>query len=501
MRHFCWFTLCLILIMGVVALAPSQDIVMAQDPPEDRVYESLDGSFTFNYPPTWVIDDTIATLLAANNVTVLDKAAEDFVPGDVRLQIIAPQFTQWLLRIELGVNAETAMNTLVTSLNASVTAEGIRQIEAARPIYRADLTADPTFDVMALTVEAGDGGIGLIIAFTAPGQIATVETQVYALAESMQFVQPTLDPATLGVISPDRAEEVELLAMWGGHTNWISRLDLNDAGTQLVSLDGNSGIRVWDIASGLPVASASSELAISAGPLMTNDGQVVLGTSEGLIWVWDPETLSRVRDVNTTDATIWTMRFNADRSLLATGGQDAVVHIFDFASGAEQGTLLGHTDEITDVVFSPDGTRLYSSSWDETIKVWDVESGSLIFEIEGPSGGIATLDISPDGARLAAGGLDSNVYIYDATSSSLLFTLPEHLSGQPVVSVSFAPEGRLLVSGAQDSTIIVWDTETGLPLLAARGPSWMNDVKFSDDGKLIFAANDAGVIMVWGIQE
>ena len=40
--------------------------------------------------------------------------------------------------------------------------------------------------------------------------------------------------------------------------------------------------------------------------------------------------------------------------------------------------MLGHSNIVSHLTFSPDGGRLLSASWDGTSKIWDVTTGSLI---------------------------------------------------------------------------------------------------------------------------
>ena len=41
-------------------------------------------------------------------------------------------------------------------------------------------------------------------------------------------------------------------------------------------------------------------------------------------------------------------------------------------------TLVGHTNEVNAVAFSPDGKLLASSSRDETIRLWDTQTGECL---------------------------------------------------------------------------------------------------------------------------
>src|SRR5687768_878 len=50
--------------------------------------------------------------------------------------------------------------------------------------------------------------------------------------------------------------------------------------------------------------------------------------------------------------------FSRDGRLLATGGDDATVKLWDVASGLEIRAFYGLTDKVTDVEFSPDGKTL-----------------------------------------------------------------------------------------------------------------------------------------------
>jgi WD40 repeat protein len=64
--------------------------------------------------------------------------------------------------------------------------------------------------------------------------------------------------------------------------------------------------------------------------------------------------------------------------------------------------LIGHKDEVSDVVFSPDGKTLASvGNSDETLRLWDTATGAerAVFSKKSQIGHVA---FSPDGKTLAA---------------------------------------------------------------------------------------------------
>ena len=157
--------------------------------------------------------------------------------------------------------------------------------------------------------------------------------------------------------------------------------------------------------------------------LYSPDGALrITGGTEGLE-VWDENatrywTSAALDSYNDENDMIYAAGFNSDRTILASGGTDQLVHLWDMTELnriTEIAALAGHADVVTGVAFSPDGSLLVSSSMDGTVRLWDVESQSelAVFEvIEG--GSINTAAFSPDGTLIAAAGSDGVIRLWSA---------------------------------------------------------------------------------------
>ena len=65
------------------------------------------------------------------------------------------------------------------------------------------------------------------------------------------------------------------------------------------------------------------------------------------------------------------MRFNPGGKLLATGGDDGTVRLWDTATGSPKGSpLTGHKGPVWALRISPNGKRLITAGADDKVRLW-----------------------------------------------------------------------------------------------------------------------------------
>src|SRR5687768_5672773 len=61
---------------------------------------------------------------------------------------------------------------------------------------------------------------------------------------------------------------------------------------------------------------------------------------------------------------------------------------------------IGHVNEPTEIVFSPDGQRIASASKDHTVKLWDAQTGRLLQNLTGHQAPVLAVAFSPNGQNV-----------------------------------------------------------------------------------------------------
>src|SRR5438876_541157 len=86
----------------------------------------------------------------------------------------------------------------------------------------------------------------------------------------------------------------------------------------------------------------------------------------------------------------------------------------------------GHTEKISQVIWSADGNKLVSSSQDRTVLLWDNETGKQLDTLRGHAGSVLGVAWSPHGKILASCSEDKTIQLWDGETGEKLQTLTGH---------------------------------------------------------------------------
>ena len=151
-------------------------------------------------------------------------------------------------------------------------------------------------------------------------------------------------------------------------------------------------------------------------------------------------------------------RFSTDGRMVAAGGGDGVITVWEVPSGKLHCSLSGHIGPVKFLAFHPSQPVLASASYDKTVRLWDTTKGTPLKTLPPHPREIDCVAFSPGGKFVATGSKDVVLRIWRWPKGEHVKDLLGHEAG--VHSLAFSPDGEVLASGARDGIIRVWKTGT-----------------------------------------
>ena len=178
------------------------------------------------------------------------------------------------------------------------------------------------------------------------------------------------------------------------------------------------------------------------------------GAAKGLCVVWDIKSGERIMTVGDELDEVLAADISADQSLIALGGPEKIVRVFNTSTGELAYECRKHTDWICSLEFSPDGVLLATSDRSGGLLVWEARTGREYLTLTGHSAAVTSVSWRIDGNVLASASEDTTIRLWEMENGGQIKSWGAHGGG--VFSVEYCRDGRIVSTG-RDRVTKLWD--------------------------------------------
>lgn len=201
--------------------------------------------------------------------------------------------------------------------------------------------------------------------------------------------------------------------------------------------------------------------------------------------------VSLLRTLKPHTTPVITAAVDSTGTLLATGGADGVIKVWDIMGGYVTHTFRGHAGVISALHFFEVSATEHDNNTKSNKKrrsTNDLRQDETL--TRGHDSGAAF--------RLASGSEDGKIRIWDLAKRKSVATLDSHVS--VVRSLDYSAESHIFVSASRDKTAIAWDARTWKPTVVMPILESVEAVGLLEEGKLIYAGGERGRPRIWNVE-
>lgn len=243
------------------------------------------------------------------------------------------------------------------------------------------------------------------------------------------------------------------------------------------------------------------------------DGALVAtGGPDGIIRLWDARSFASRGELRGHTAALAGLAFAADGRTLVSTGRDNAIRLWDLAARKELGRLGEHPTTPYACALSPDGTRAVSVGWRMhpekkhpvgLVRVWDVASRTLLHDLDATTHPISCVAFSADGRTAYLGCWEYQVLELDVAAGKVLreFHPPKSEGYKAIDALQLDPARGRLYAACKDKVVRAFDLASGRQVLEFAHKGQVGSVALAGGGRWLVSSGQDGAVRLFQTEE
>lgn len=203
---------------------------------------------------------------------------------------------------------------------------------------------------------------------------------------------------------------------------------------------------------------------------------------------------SLLRTIKPHESPVTIVAVDNTGTLVATGGADSVIKVWDIRGGYLTHTFRGQNGVISALCFFEAQESIWGTS-ESTLREKSNKRNGANREGQNTNDGVTNGDGRTASFHLASGSENGKIRVWNLAKRKAISTLDSHVSA--VRALHYSPKQNLLLSASRDKTVIIWDARSWkarkvIPILEG-----IEAAGFLDAGIRFYTGGEHGRLRIW----
>ncbi|NTW72779.1 MAG: TIR domain-containing protein [Eubacteriaceae bacterium] len=325
-------------------------------------------------------------------------------------------------------------------------------------------------------------------------------TKFFFLPNDESFLG-VIDDVDLCIWALDVSDKCHLLPTDG--LGVVTDIVFSEKLSQIIAADVNGMISVWDLNSLSPVKCYyEHEYSISTINVSPFGDMLISASQDNTACVYNLRCNELFQVYKGHEGDLKDARFSHDQKYIVTASLDSSVRLWYVRQISYPMRYMSfHQKQVNYIDFSISGGLMATSSDDKSVKLWNLSTGELFCEPYNTGSPVLYATFSKDSSAVAALSVDGSLNVYAFLPDLKPIFKKESIDGDKNVKpllINFSPDSNIIAVSCSDYIIRLLDAKTGDVLFFKEGHAGLiNSISFSSDSKKILTSSNDGISAIW----
>ncbi len=228
------------------------------------------------------------------------------------------------------------------------------------------------------------------------------------------------------------------------------------------------------------------------------------GGYDNTIRLWDASSGLCYKSLSHPDKQVNALQVSPDKAYVVAGGSPSI-KLYDVNAKGNDPlvTYEGHSGNVTAVGFQRDGRWMYSASEDGSVRIWDPRASGSQRDYDARAG-VNAVALHPNQGELVSGDHSGAVRVWDLAANKCSVELsPE--GDTPISAIAIASDASAVVAANFNGGLFVWaprSSEEYTPLRRLQGHrGYILSARLSPDVRLLATASSDRTVRLWNVAD